>query len=462
MAIAPDVLSLIGNTPIVQLTKFDLGPCELFLKLENQNPGGSIKDRIGLSMIGAAEADGLISPGDTLVEATAGNTGLGLALVAAQKGYKLRLVVPDKMSREKVLHLRALGADVVVTRSDVGKGHPDYYQDLAESIAARTGAFYINQFANQANPRAHELGTGPEIFAQLDGRVDAVVAGVGSGGTLTGLSRYFARVSPQTAMVLADPLGSIVKEFVETGAHGEAGSWLVEGVGEDFIPPLLDLSRVRAAHTISDAEAFSTARALLEREGILAGSSTGILLGAALRYCRDQTTPKRVVTLACDSGSKYLTKLFDAQWMRDQGFLPAPSYGDLRDVISRPHVDAAEAHERARSLVSVAPDDTVDRAWRLMKVHDVSQVPVLEGDTIVGLLDESDLLLAAHRDPAAFQKKARAIMTTDLRVLPLDAPIDALLPIFDAGMVALVVDAGRFYGLITRMDLLLHLRRRVG
>ena len=224
-----------------------------------------------------------------MVEATAGNTGLGLALVAAQKGYRLILVIPDKMSQEKVLHLKALGAEVVMTRSDVGKGHPQYYQDLAEKITRETPqAFYVNQFNNPANPLAHETTTGPEIWDQTGHDVDAVVCGVGSGGTITGLSRFFARVAPQVEMVLADPAGSVLADYVETGRIGEAGSWVVEGIGEDFVPPIADLSRVRTAYTISDAESLSTARALLKQEGILAGSSSGTLVAAAVRYCREQ------------------------------------------------------------------------------------------------------------------------------------------------------------------------------
>ena len=278
------VLPLIGGTPLVEITKLDTGRCRLFVKLENQNPGGSIKDRIGLAMIEAAERSGAVAPGATLVEATAGNTGLALALVAARKGYRLVLVIPDKMSQEKVFHLRALGADVRMTRSDVAKGHPDYYQDLAERIARESGGYYINQFGNPANPAAHESTTGPEIFAQMEGKLDAVVCGVGSGGTITGLSRYFARAAPDVEMVLADPAGSVLAEYVKTGQLGPAGSWLVEGIGEDFIPSITDLSRVKRAYTIADEESFTTARALLRQEGILAGSSSGTLVAAALRY----------------------------------------------------------------------------------------------------------------------------------------------------------------------------------
>src|SRR6201987_1891778 len=249
----PAILGLIGNTPLVEITRFDTGYCRLFVKLENQNPTGSIKDRMALAMVKAAERDGHLQPGGTIVEATAGNTGLGLALVAALKGYRLILVIPDKMSREKVLHLKAMGAEVVMTRSDVGKGHPQYYQELAARIAADTpGAVFVNQFANPANPLAHENGTAPALWAQMDHDVDAVICGVGSGGTLTGLSRFFARVSPTTEMVLADPQGSILIDVGEGRALRARGSWLVEGIGEDFIPPNADLSRVRRGYSISD------------------------------------------------------------------------------------------------------------------------------------------------------------------------------------------------------------------
>lgn len=248
------LLDLIGNTPLLQLRSLDAGCCELFVKLESHNPGGSIKDRIGRSMIEAAEHDGKIGPGSTLVEATAGNTGLGLALVAAQKGYKLILVIPDKMSQEKIFHLKALGAKVVMTRSDVGKGHPQYYQDLAEKIAGETAnAFYINQFNNPANPLAHETTTGPEIWEQTDHQLDAVVCGVGSGGTITGLSHYFERVAPHVDIVLADPAGSILADYIKTGNIGQAGSWLVEGIGEDFV------------HRCATCRAFGTPTQFLTR-----------------------------------------------------------------------------------------------------------------------------------------------------------------------------------------------------
>ena len=314
---------------------FDTGGSELWLKLESANPGGSIKDRIGLSMIRAAEADGSLKPGGHIIEATAGNTGLGLALVAALRGYKLSLVVPDKMSQEKVTHLKALGAEVIWTRADVGKGHAAYYQDMAQRIASETGAFYVNQFENPANPRAHETTTAPEIWEQMGHRLDAVVCGVGSGGTITGMSRFFARVAPAVDIVLADPRGSVLAGYVATGKVGVAGSWLVEGIGEDFVPSICDLSRVKHAYTIDDAEAFATVRTLLAKEGFLAGTSSGVLIAAAARYGRDRKAPGKIVTFVCDSGAKYLSKAFRDEWLVDQGLAQRQALGDLRDVVSR-------------------------------------------------------------------------------------------------------------------------------
>lgn len=449
----PNVLHLIGNTPLVEVRGLQTAPCRLFLKLESQNPGGSIKDRIGRSMIETAEREGKIGPGSVLVEATAGNTGLGLALVAAQKGYRLILVIPDKMSQEKVLHLKALGAEVVMTRSDVGKGHPQYYQDLAEKITRETPrAFYVNQFNNPANPLAHETTTGPEIWAQTGHDVDAVVCGVGSGGTITGLSRFFARVAPQVEIVLADPVGSVLADYVGTGQIGEAGSWVVEGIGEDFVPPIADLSRVRTAYKISDAESLSTARALLKQEGILAGSSSGTLVAAAVRYCREQSKPKRVVTLVCDSGGKYLSKMFNDFWMADRGFLNTASFGDLRDVISHRFAEGA--------VISVGPDDLLNVAYARMRLYDVSQLPVLDGTKIVGILDESDLLLAVMADGGAFRRSVREFMSARLQTVPPKAPLAELLPVFDAGHVVIVADNDGFYGLITRVDVVSYLRRQ--
>ncbi len=447
-----NVLDLIGNTPLVEVRRLDTGPCRLFLKLETQNPGGSIKDRVALAMIEAAEREGRLSPGGLLVEATAGNTGLGLALVAAQKGYRLLIVVPDKMSQEKIFHLKAMGAEVVMTRSDVTKGHPEYYQDLAARLAQEKGAFYVNQFANPANPKAHEESTGPEIWKQMEHQVDAVVAGVGTGGTLTGLARFFARVSPQTEMVLADPAGSVLVDYLKTGKIGKAGSWLVEGIGEDFIPPVCDLSRVRKAYSIPDKEAFGVCRDLLRSEGIMAGTSSGTLIAAALRYCREQTAAKRVVSLVPDSGNKYLSKVYNDYWMIDQGFIERETHGDLRDLIARRHKEHA--------VVTVSADETVLAAHQRMKLYDVSQLPVLKDGRIVGIVDEEDILLEVYDNPAHFSEPVTEAMESHLVTVPPSASVGELLEIFKRGLVAIVVDGNEFLGLITRTDLLNWLRRR--
>jgi cystathionine beta-synthase len=448
------VLDLIGRTPMVELAGFDAGPCRLFVKLESANPGGSIKDRIALSMIEAAEADGRLKPGGTLVEATAGNTGLGLAQVGLPKGYKLLLVVPDKMTREKIQHLRAMGVDVRITRSDVGKGHAEYYQDMAQALAAALpNTFYVNQFENPANPQAHETATGPEILEQMHGDVDAVVVGVGSGGTLTGLGRFFARASPKTAMVLADPVGSILAPLALRGERVEPGSWVVEGIGEDFVPKNCDLSFVKAAYEISDTESIAAARLLLARAGILGGSSSGTLLAGALRYCREQTEPKRVVTLVCDTGSRYLSKVYNDSWVAEQGLAERPLHGDLRDLIAR----AASAGD----AVTVGPGDTLLTAYNRMRQADVSQVPVLDDGRLIGLIDESDLLEAVEdrRTEARFGQAVATAMTAKLRTLQAGQPLDALLPIFERDEVAIVMEGKEFLGLITRIDLINYLRR---
>lgn len=450
-----NVLDAIGKTPLMEVSQLDTGPCRLFLKLENQNPTGSIKDRIGLSLIEAAEREGKIKPGGTLIEATAGNTGLGLALVAAQKGYKLILVIPDKMAQEKILHLRALGADTRITRSDVNKGHPDYYQDVAERLAREIpNSFYVNQFANPANPAAHESTTGPEIWAQMEQMMDAMVVGVGSGGTLTGLSRYFGRVAPHVEMVLADPLGSILAGLVKNGQEQEAGSWLVEGIGEDFVPPNCELKHVRHAYEVSDRESFLCARELLAKEGILGGSSTGTLLAAALRYCREQTQPKRVVTLVCDSGNKYLTKMYNDHWMFQQGLLDRTQRGNLVDLIVRRYQEG--------STVTVEPGESLMQAYRRMTLFDVSQLPVMEGRKLIGILDESDLLMHVQQDPARFDNTVSEAMVRNVETLPADASMDALLAVFQRDHVAVVQDGDSFVGLITRIDLLNYLRQQLG
>jgi len=313
----------------------------------------------------------------------------------------------------------------------------------------------VNQFGNPANPQAHEESTGREIFNQLDQNIDAMVCGVGSGGTLTGLGRYFNRVSPKTKMVVADPEGSIVAHYVKTGELlEEVGSWTVEGVGEDFIPPVCDMSVADEAYTIPDKEAMEVARELLEKEGILAGSSSGTLIAAALRYCREQTEPKRVCTFVCDNGNKYLTKVFNDLWLYDQGFKERESANDLRDLIAYRYDEGAS--------VTIGPEDTLLMAIGRMKMYDVSQLPVMDSEgALIGILDESDLLLHVERDESRFADKVASAMTGKLETVSVRAPVTDLLPIFAADKVAIVMEGDHFLGLITRIDLLNHLRRKV-
>ncbi|HYY15009.1 MAG TPA: pyridoxal-phosphate dependent enzyme [Chthoniobacterales bacterium] len=451
----PGILALIGDTPLVEITQFDTGPCHLFLKLENQNPTGSIKDRIALSMIEAAERDGQLQVGGTVIEATAGNTGLGLALVASAKGYRVLLVIPDKMSQEKISHVKALGAEVRLTRSDVTRGHPEYYQDMAARLAEEIpGGFYVNQFGNPANPLAHERTTGPEIWEQMRHDVDAIVCGVGSGGTLTGLGRFFNRVKPRRGieMVLADPKGSVLYHYVKTGELAEcSGSWAVEGIGEDFVPEIAELSFVTDAFEIDDEESFTIARELLRKEGIFGGSSTGTLVAGALRYCRKQTQPKRVVSFVPDTGNKYLSKMYNDFWMAEQGFIHRPPHGDLSDLILHRY--------EAGEVITIGPDDTLLTAFKRMRDTDVSQLPVVDqAGRAIGIIDESDILVKVHRDPTHFNDPVKNAMTDRLETLPPKAKIKDLLGVFDRGRVAIVMHGDKFLGLITRSDLLSYLR----
>ena len=448
------LLDLIGKTPMVEVTKIDTGKCRLFLKLEAQNPGGSIKDRIALSMIDAAEREGFLKPGGTIVEATAGNTGLALTLVGQAKGYKVLLVIPDKMSKEKIQHLRAMGADVRLTRSDVPHGHPEYYTDMAERLAQQIpGGFYVNQFANDANSEAHFKTTGPEIWEQMGGDVDAFTAGIGSGGTITGIARYLKSVGSNAEVILADPVGSTLAGIVNEGVPGPEGSYTVEGIGQNFVPDTADMNLIDKAYSIPDAEAVATVRELLLKEGILAGSSSGTLIAAALRWCREQTEPKRMVTFVCDTGAKYLSKVYNDAWLADQGLGERELHGDLSDLITRKYAKG--------DVVVAGPDDTLDTAFKRMKGADVSQLPIIQDGRLVGILDESDLVHVMNTDEITrkerFAKPVKSAMTRDLDTVQVGESLDALIPLFDRDRVAIVLDGESFVGLITRTDLINHL-----
>jgi len=448
------LLDLIGKTPMVEVTKIDTGPCRLFLKLEAQNPGGSIKDRIAVEMIEAAEKEGWLKPGGTIVEATAGNTGLALTLVGQAKGYKVLLVIPDKMSKEKIQHLRAMGADVRLTRSDVPHGHPEYYTDMAERLSQQLpGGFYVNQFANDANAAAHVKTTGPEIWDQMDHEIDAFVAGIGSGGTITGVAQFLKSQGAKTQIILADPVGSTLAGIVNDGVPGPEGSYTVEGIGQNFVPDTADMSLIDRAYSIPDAEAIATVRELLLKEGILAGSSSGTLIAAALRWCREQTGPKRVVTFVCDTGAKYLSKVYNDAWLADQGLGERDIHGDLSDLITRKYAKG--------DVVVAGPDDTLDTAFKRMRGADVSQLPIIDEGRLVGILDESDIVHVMNTDEITrqerFKKAVGTVMTRDLDTVQVNEPLDALIPLFDRDRVALVLDGEQFVGIITRVDLINHL-----
>ncbi|RLS63191.1 MAG: pyridoxal-phosphate dependent enzyme [Planctomycetota bacterium] len=450
-----NILEMIGNTPMLEITRMDTGPCRLFVKMESMNPGNSIKDRIAVTMIDAAEKSGQLRKGGRIVEATAGNTGLALALIAGQRGYRLTVVVPDKMSDEKISHLRAMGAEVILSRSDVAKGNPEYYQDVAERIARDDpDAFYTNQFANEANSLAHYQTTGPEIWEQMEGKIDAFVAGVGSGGTVSGVGKYFKERNKACEIIIADPIGSILTPLVNEGRKVEPGSWLVEGIGEDFVPSILHLELVTKAYAISDGEAFHTARELLKKEGVLAGSSVGTLLAASLRYCREQTQPKNVVTLICDNGAKYLSKMFNDFWMIDNGFIERPTYGDIRDLIARRHLE--------REDFCLSPTIPVVQAIKRMRMYSISQMAVIdEKDNVVGILDETDVLMALVHDRDCANKPVRDFMSSRVESIRPMASVNDLLPIFRADRVAVVSDEKHFYGLITKIDLINYLRKQL-
>ncbi len=461
------VLQMIGRTPMLELSRMfapgsasNPAACRVYAKMELMNPAQSIKDRIGLSMIEGAEKDGRLNPAGnprpTIIEATAGNTGLGLALVAGQKGYALKVVVPDKMSQEKIQHLRAMGAEVVLARSDVQKGHPDYYQEVAARLAKNTpNSVYINQFGNLDNNRAHYETTGPEIWEQLGGKVDALVAGVGSGGTLTGTGKFLREKNPGVKLVLADPMGSMLHPLVNEGKHVTASSWLIEGMGEDFVPDICDIKLADEAVAVTDADAFHAARELLRTEGVLAGSSTGCLLHATRVWLMKQTRPLNVVTFACDSGAKYLSKMFNDFWMIDNGFIQRDKRNDLSDLIARKHSEKED--------FTLNEDEPVKQAIKRMGMYGVSQMVVLDPrEKVAGIIDEGDILLAVTHDDEAFNKPVSDFMTRRLETIKPSSQVADLMPIFRADRVAIVVDdKGSYLGLITKIDLINYLRARL-
>ena len=444
------VLELIGWTPMVRLTSVtDGSPTPVYAKCEFFGPGGSIKDRIGLAMIEAAEADGTLKPGGTIVEATGGNTGLALAMAASLKGYRCICTMPDKMSSEKVKLLRAFGAEVVITPTAVPPDHPDHYLVKARSIAAETpGAVMANQFYNQANPNAHYETTGHEIWEQSEGRVTHFVASAGTGGTITGVGRYLKEKNPGVTIVGVDPEGSMIAPFFNTGEHIEGHPYKVEGIGNDKIPGTLDLGVVDEYLSFGDGPAFRMARRVSREEGLFAGGSAGLLVHAAIDVAKRIHDPDAfVVTLVCDWGERYLSKTYDDDWMRENGFLERPK----RNTV----LESLETKDgRIGALVTVEPTTPVRIALSAITAHDIGQLPVVRNETCIGSVTEGRLMAQVIEDPTLLDKPVESIMGAPFPVLDGHVDADEVRPLLARDNAAcLVRDGGALVGIVTRYDL---------
>ncbi len=453
MQVLDTFLDAMGDTPLVRLTKVTRGVRPTVLaKLEMLNPGGSVKDRIGIRMIEAAERDGLLKPGGTIVEPTSGNTGHGLAIAAAIRGYKCIFVMPDKMSQEKVALLRAYGAEVVITPTAVAPESPESYYRVADRLTEEIpGAFQPNQYFNPENPKTHYETTGPEIWEQTDGTVGVFVAGVGTGGTITGVGRYLKERNPEVVVVGADPEGSLY-------SGDQPRPYLTEGIGEDFWPATFDPAVVDRYVRVSDRDAFRTARAVTRQEGILVGGSCGSAVHAALEVAREFDETTTIVVLLPDTGRYYLSKLYSESWMLQYGLLDRPDVVRVEEVLASKGVGVP-------GLVTVRAHDKVRQAVDLLQEHSISQAPVVREDgtevsAFVGSIRERELLDRIFRDPDALQADVAEVMAPPIPMVEFDDPVESAFAELEHQSAVLVTKAGQVLGVLTRSDLLDFLAHR--
>ena len=466
MKAASNTAELIGNTPLVRIHRMATHvKANIYCKLEYMNPGGSVKDRPALQIILDAEAAGELKPGGTIVEATSGNTGMGLALIAAIKGYKTIFVMPDKMSDEKISSLRAVGARVVVTPTAVEPEDPRSYYSVARRLVEETpNAFYSNQYHNPSNPRAHYLTTGPEIWEQTDGEIDVFVCSIGTGGTISGIAKYLKEKNPNIKVVGVDPVGSLYYDYFRTGKLTKAYSYLVEGFGEDFLPGTMDFSYIDEVIRVTDADCFHATRDIVRKEGIFAGGSSGGAVAAAIKYAeRTPDKPLNIVTIMCDSMVRYLSKIFSDQWMETNGFLGAnKDLGLVRDLINQ--------KEGPQTVVTASADETVREVVAKMKAHDVSQLPVIEGvatgghvkpNMLKGIIAENDLLDFLLTPNGTPESSIGALIKANFSVVEPANSIAILGQLFSRGQIVLVIDEDRVRGIVTKIDYIDYVSERI-
>lgn len=448
------ILDTVGWTPLVPLRRISVGiRTPVFGKAEFMNPGGSVKDRIGPAIIDAAEAEGRLHPGGTIVEGTSGNTGVGLALAAAIRGYRCIFTIPDKMSQEKVRLLKAYGAEVIVTPSAVPPDHPDNYVTMAKRIAEETpNAILANQFYNPANPAAHYAGMGPELWEQTEGRITHFVSAAGTGGTLTGVGRYLKERNPQIRIVGGDPVGSIIRRYAETGVKGESTPYKVEGIGQDKIPGTLDMQVVDEWRSVDDRSAFALARRLTREEGLFVGGSTGLIAHVALQIAREADDPEAcVVFLMCDTGERYLSKVYNEEWLRENQLIE-PARITVADMVRDKDGGAPGA------LISVAPETPVRRALAFVTENNVSQLPVLANGDCVGHVSEATLMARVIEDTTVLDRSVQELMDPPLPVIDSHVDLSAVTRLLTRRNPAVLVrHDGQLGAILTRHDVLRYL-----